>query len=415
MPTGYPGRRKSEEGFQPRSPKGFSKVAHGWLQHEAIKHKRDIRHAFNGGEVRIGLHSLPVDGYCSDTNTVYQFHGCYWHGHPCDKNKGHPLKHPTRGVPFKDLYKDTLRKEEYMRHLGYNVYSIWECEWEKKVNASPDIKAFLRVFFSSVYPQRKDLDSLPSIIESIKNGKFFGFVECDISVPDNLREKFSEMAPIFKNVKVSRDQLSEHMLQFAEENDFLKTPQRMLIGSLYGEKILLLSELAKWYLEHGLEITKVYQLIEYEPREAFRPFGESVSTARRQGDVEPDLELLATTNKLVGNSSYGKTITNKEKHRNVRYVDGSCEASAQVRGVKFVSMEEIDEDFYEIVTHKQKVRLYIDSFEIYRSFVLFTIHELYRFCVLNTRALLVLCSKYASSYFCLFYTTVIKTVSMFVD
>lgn len=38
-----------------------------------------IRHARNGGEVRlVGRHL--VDGYDRSTNTVYEFHGCLWHG-----------------------------------------------------------------------------------------------------------------------------------------------------------------------------------------------------------------------------------------------------------------------------------------------------------------------------------------------
>ena len=66
------------------------------------------------------------------------------------------------------------------------------------------------------------------------------------------------------------------------------------------------------------------------------------ANARRQGDLDPDLELLATTSKLVGNSSYGKTITDKEKHRNVKYVMGDEVASQRVRSVKFVLLYEID-------------------------------------------------------------------------
>jgi hypothetical protein len=32
-------------------------------------------------EKKIGPY--PVDGYDANTNTVYQFHECYWHGHEC--------------------------------------------------------------------------------------------------------------------------------------------------------------------------------------------------------------------------------------------------------------------------------------------------------------------------------------------
>ena len=42
-------------------------------------------------------------------------------------------------------------------------------------------------------------------------------------------------------------------------------PRRSLIGSMKGEKILLATPLVKWYLEHGLEVTKLHQVIEFTP------------------------------------------------------------------------------------------------------------------------------------------------------
>ena len=42
----------------------------------------DIKHARNDGqEKRVG--PFPVDGYDGRTNTIFQFHGCYFHGHQC--------------------------------------------------------------------------------------------------------------------------------------------------------------------------------------------------------------------------------------------------------------------------------------------------------------------------------------------
>ena len=40
----------------------------------------------------------------------------------------------------------------------------------------------------------------------------------------------------------------------------------------------------------------------------------TVSEARRAGDADPNKKIIAETNKLDGNSSYGKTVTNKERH-----------------------------------------------------------------------------------------------------
>ncbi|KAK3741586.1 hypothetical protein QZH41_012528 [Actinostola sp. cb2023] len=111
------------------------------------------------------------------------------------------------------------------------------------------------------------------------------------------------------------------MKQFSEDNDMMKQPRHSLIGSMYGEKILLATPLLKWYLEHGFEVTQVYQVVEFTPEPCFSSFGVAVSNAHRAGDVDPSKAIIADTMKLVGNSSYGKTITNQLKHREVRFSD----------------------------------------------------------------------------------------------
>ena len=76
-------------------------------------------------------------------------------------------------------------------------------------------------------------------------------------------------------------------------------PRRSLIGSYFGKKILLATPLIKWYLEHGLEVTKINQVIQYTPVPCFQPFGGAVSDARRAGDVDPNKAIIADTMKLV--------------------------------------------------------------------------------------------------------------------
>jgi len=61
----------------------------------------------------------------------------------------------------------------------------------------------------------------------------------------------------------------------------------MLIGSYFGEKILLITPLFKWYLDHDLKVTKVYKFIEYYPLKCFEQFGLNVSEARHTGDSDP--------------------------------------------------------------------------------------------------------------------------------
>ena len=65
MPTGYPTRRRAEDQFTPLRNKKQSKVAHGWLEYMTCTEKIEIRHAYRGGEMRVGRHEISVDGFCA--------------------------------------------------------------------------------------------------------------------------------------------------------------------------------------------------------------------------------------------------------------------------------------------------------------------------------------------------------------
>ena len=83
-----------------------------------------------------------VDGYERETKTVYQFHGCHWHGHTC-------LKNHTKRQQKK--YKDMCQIDRLIKNNGwdtkYNLVSTWRCEepifkkvwFEKKVYALSSI------------------------------------------------------------------------------------------------------------------------------------------------------------------------------------------------------------------------------------------------------------------------------------
>lgn len=71
-----------------------------------------------------------VDGYDPTTNTVYEFHGDFWHGNPevYDSDKMNPLVKKT----FGQLYQRTLDKDNLIRSHGYNLVIIWESDWKKQ-------------------------------------------------------------------------------------------------------------------------------------------------------------------------------------------------------------------------------------------------------------------------------------------
>ena len=110
------------------------------------------------------------------------------------------------------------------------------------------------------------------------------------------------MQPVFKNIDMTRGDIGPFMRRYTEEHEILKRPQRSLLGSCRGETILLATPLLKWYMEHGLVVTRVYQVIEYDPKACFRDFGDSEFEARRAGDAYPDQAIIADTMKLSGNT-----------------------------------------------------------------------------------------------------------------
>ena len=75
---------------------------------------------------------------------------------------------------------------------------------------------------------------------------FFGFVKCDIKVQNHLKEYFSEITPILKNIDVCLDDLGKFIQNYAEEHSIKEVPRRLLIGSYFRKKIGLSTPLLKW-------------------------------------------------------------------------------------------------------------------------------------------------------------------------
>ena len=233
------------------------------------------------------------------------------------------------------------------RHV--KVMEMWEWEWKEVRNESV-VKTFLAPASHPKWTMTKQ-----QILAAVVDGTLFGMVECDVCVPEELQDYFSEMQPVFKNASVTRDDIGPFMRQYAEEHDILTKSRVMLVCSIRGFKILLATPLLRWYLAHGLVVDRVYQIIEYDPNPCFRRFGESVSTARRAGDEDPDKAIIADTMKLLGNSGYGKTVTNVDRHRDVKYCT-EIGTSSLINNKRFRQLDVVTDDAYEIEMNKSVVK-----------------------------------------------------------
>jgi len=108
----------------------YSKKAVNWLETISEKEKINIQHAENGGEYSFCMNGRKIffDGYCKKTNTVYEFHGDYWHGNP-EMYKEDDINKKTRKT-FGELYRETMERENYIRKMGFNLITIWENKFD---------------------------------------------------------------------------------------------------------------------------------------------------------------------------------------------------------------------------------------------------------------------------------------------
>jgi hypothetical protein len=115
--------------FKCRKTKHYSKHQIQWLEFLQISQNTSISHALNGGEYKIPNTSFKADGYCSKTNTIYEYYGDYWHGNP-KKYLLHEVN-PSTKLTFGELYRRTKEREQQICQLGFNLVVIWESDWIK--------------------------------------------------------------------------------------------------------------------------------------------------------------------------------------------------------------------------------------------------------------------------------------------
>jgi hypothetical protein len=88
--------------------------------------RSNVTHAGNWREVHLSrVTGLKVDGYCSETNEVFEYLGCFWHGCPCMPNR-----HKSIGKTEETLlsrYEETMARLQKIRDTGYNAVSISAC------------------------------------------------------------------------------------------------------------------------------------------------------------------------------------------------------------------------------------------------------------------------------------------------
>ncbi|CAP20727.1 Protein CBG24020 [Caenorhabditis briggsae] len=165
----------------------------------------------------------------------------------------------------------------------------------------------------------KENDDWSKIEKQVLDNSLFGFLEVDIEVPKDKWNYFSEMCPIFVNKEYDETLCGDYTLNLLKSLERKPTKSRKLVVTLKAKQILIKSTRLRWMLEHGCVVTKLYGYIEAKRRRIFKGFMDWVSDERRKGDVDSKYAIISEGAKLVGNSAFGRTGMDKNKHKKVSF------------------------------------------------------------------------------------------------
>jgi len=292
---------------------GHSFKAQQWLSYmQAIDPYLDnkdgsrtkIQTKYFRGEVNIWSsrtrrNSWPVDGYAKTDHgiKIYEFQGERWHSACPHCN------------PYGCDSKWWTKKEDILRQ-GYKLEVIWECQFAKLLPKIQNVET------TDLHDILKISSKEHDIIEGIRSGKLFGFIQCTVTSPENVVNEMSDFPPVINRLKITDSHLTSFMQkQIKLENPNLKTFEReTLVQCFNATEHLLLTTLAQFYLEKGLELSNITKVIQYIPKKSLTPFVDHVTNMRidaEKNKVPGKPSMKGNTAKIYGNSGYGKVLFTK--------------------------------------------------------------------------------------------------------
>ena len=147
---------------------------------------------------------------------------------------------------------------------------MWDSVRRKLYDIDVSVKEHSKKWFPYQRPLRRN-----QLLDNIKSGALFGYVQCDIEVPEHLREKFANIPPIFKNTKMCRQDICPIMQEYAEKKRLMSQPRWLLISSFELIKGIIFTPLLLFYFELWLVCTKIYRFVEYTPMKTSKIFLQS--------------------------------------------------------------------------------------------------------------------------------------------
>ena len=176
-----------------------------------------------------------------------------------------------------------------------------------------------------------------------------GFCACvDLHYPDDLKQR-TDQFPFAPDHMIINDQyfdedgnLYPFLQRWSDENEgAVVKPFKGLVATLYDkERYCVHWKLLKWYMKHGLQVTKIHNLVFFNEEKYLKPYvSHNIALRNERTD-----ELGKMVYKLMGNSIYGKTFENPFNHYKYVIVRNKTELDGLIQTANVDCISPIDED-----------------------------------------------------------------------
>ena len=188
---------------------------------------------------------------------------------------------------------------QYIEEKIYTAVDVWECECWKLYKIVLSVEEQLRESFPCKRPLRQD-----QLIEEINSSALFGYIRCNIKVPEHLRGKQASSPPNSNLTNLCRQDLGPLMQEYAEKKRLFSQLRWLFFSSSELTNGKNNTPLLLFFMEPGLVCTKIYHFVEYTPVNWFNIFVQTVIKPCRQGDQSPNSLVVAKLLNLLGQTDH---------------------------------------------------------------------------------------------------------------
>ena len=200
------------------------------------------------------------------------------------------------------------------------------------------------------------------------------FIECDLEYPNELHTLHNDYPMAPERVQINVEMLSDKQVGISRQYTRARSKANVKLVPNLMKKVKYMTHYMnlKFYLEHGMKLTKVYRVIRFRQSLWMRPYIQMNTDLRAaaKNDMEKDFH------KLMNNAVYGKTCENMRKRTDIRLINDVQKAAKLLDKPHCMNVSIFDENLVGIELMKVKLLMTKPSYVGFAVLELSKLHML---------------------------------------